>query len=231
MQTHSYKEQLHAPFDWYRQMRATQPVYRDPEFNQAWHVFRYADVSRVLSEYATFSAEDRRMNPDAQDLSPISSSILRMDPPRHNQLRSLVSQAFTPRMVAQLEPRIRAICNRLIGAMHGQRTADLVRTHLPATPQIAWPLLRQRVGAEVCFVNHAGGPGPVAGFVAAAREVGGSLSFIPCVAVFHDDITGAVLQGLHCPVIDPRDRAQCPCGRGLSKRQRWLGPSAVLFTK
>jgi threonine dehydratase len=34
-----------------------------------------------------------------------------------------------------------------------QRTADLVRTHLPATPQIAWPLLRQRVGAEV-WVKH-----------------------------------------------------------------------------
>jgi len=34
-----------------------------------------------------------------------------------------------------------------------QRTADLVRTHLPATPQIAWPLLRQRIGAEV-WVKH-----------------------------------------------------------------------------
>ena len=34
-----------------------------------------------------------------------------------------------------------------------QRTADLVRSHLPATPQIAWPLLRQRIGAEV-WVKH-----------------------------------------------------------------------------
>jgi threonine dehydratase len=34
-----------------------------------------------------------------------------------------------------------------------QCTADLVRTHLPATPQIAWPLLRQRIGAEV-WVKH-----------------------------------------------------------------------------
>lgn len=34
-----------------------------------------------------------------------------------------------------------------------QRAADLVHTHLPATPQIASPLLRQRAGAEV-WVKH-----------------------------------------------------------------------------
>ena len=34
-----------------------------------------------------------------------------------------------------------------------QRAADLVHRHLPATPQIAWPLLRQRTGAEV-WVKH-----------------------------------------------------------------------------
>jgi threonine dehydratase len=34
-----------------------------------------------------------------------------------------------------------------------QRAADLVHAHLPATPQIPWPLLRQRTGAEV-WVKH-----------------------------------------------------------------------------
>ncbi len=34
-----------------------------------------------------------------------------------------------------------------------QRAADLVRRHLPATPEIAWPLLRRRTGAEV-WVKH-----------------------------------------------------------------------------
>jgi threonine dehydratase len=34
-----------------------------------------------------------------------------------------------------------------------ERAADLVHTHLPATPQIPWPLLRQRTGAEV-WVKH-----------------------------------------------------------------------------
>jgi threonine dehydratase len=34
-----------------------------------------------------------------------------------------------------------------------QRAADLVHAHLPVTPQIAWPLLRRRTGADV-WVKH-----------------------------------------------------------------------------
>src|SRR5271167_4197728 len=59
MQTQSYKEQLHAPYDWYRTMRATQPVFKDPDWG-GWHVFRYADVVRVLSEHATCSSDGQR---------------------------------------------------------------------------------------------------------------------------------------------------------------------------
>ena len=114
MQTQSYKEQLHAPFDWYRMMRATQPVAKDQNWENAWHVFRYADVARVLSEYATFSSDGQRMAQFEGEADPIESSILRMDPPRHRQLRNLVSQAFTPRIVAQLEPRITAITHELL---------------------------------------------------------------------------------------------------------------------
>jgi len=62
MQTHSYKEQLHAPFEWYRTMRATQPVFKDPDWG-GWHVFRYANVARVLSDYANFSSDGHRTMP------------------------------------------------------------------------------------------------------------------------------------------------------------------------
>ena len=120
MQTHSYKEQLHEPFDWYRTMRDTQPVFKHPEW-EGWQVFRYKDVARVLNEYATFSSASFDDESD-----PIGSSILQMDPPRHRQLRSLVSQAFTPRMVAQLEPRITAITNELLDNVIATGQMDVV---------------------------------------------------------------------------------------------------------
>jgi cytochrome P450 len=133
MQTKTNREQLYAPYAWYRQMRETQPVYHDPDWG-AWHVFRYADVARVLSEYVTFSSDESRYQPaEYQENSPISSSILRMDPPRHRQLRNLVSQAFTPRMVAQMELRISEITNGLLDQVAAKGEMDAIR-------DLAYPL-------------------------------------------------------------------------------------------
>src|SRR2546421_9008573 len=101
MHVQSYKEQLHAPFDWYRTMRATQPVFKSPNWG-GWQVFRYADVARVLSEYAAFSSSGQRIEStkrSTNEADPFESSILRIEPPRHRHLRSLDSQVFTPRMV------------------------------------------------------------------------------------------------------------------------------------
>ncbi|TMC92669.1 MAG: cytochrome P450 [Chloroflexi bacterium] len=135
MQTPGYKEPLYAPFERYRMMRATQPVFQRPDWG-GWQVFRYADVSRVLSEHATFSSDARRMaqlEGSQGDADPLGSSILQMDPPRHRQLRNLVSQAFTPRMVAQLEPRITAITNELLDHVTAAGEMDVVR-------DLAYPL-------------------------------------------------------------------------------------------
>ncbi len=83
MQTHTNRKQLYASYNWYKQMRETQPFYYDA--NQgAWQVFHYADVARVLSDHTTFSSNESQYVPSASpDTSPISASIPRMDPPRH----------------------------------------------------------------------------------------------------------------------------------------------------
>src|SRR5437588_6214625 len=128
MQTPSYKEPLRAPFERYRVMRPTQPVFKHPDWG-GWQVFRDADVSRVLSEHATFSSDARRMaqsEGSQDDADPPGSSILQMDPPRHRQLRNLVSQAFTPRMVAQMEPRITAITNELLDQVTAAGEQDVL---------------------------------------------------------------------------------------------------------
>ncbi len=51
----SDNEQSLDPFPHYRRMRDTAPVFHD-EQSGSWHVFRYDDVQRVLSEHATFSS-------------------------------------------------------------------------------------------------------------------------------------------------------------------------------
>ncbi len=88
-------------------MRQDHPVYYDPE-RGGWNVFRYDDVQRVLSEYNTFSSEFQGGR-EAGVEQPFAASMISTDPPRHRQLRALVTQAFTPRAVDSLAPRITAI--------------------------------------------------------------------------------------------------------------------------
>ena len=87
------------------------------EQRKFWRVFRYAEVQRVLSDYSTFSNDRGGLDPSQPrdpNRRPGTASLISMDPPRHRLYRTLVTQAFTPRTVTQLEPRITAIVHSLL---------------------------------------------------------------------------------------------------------------------
>ena len=112
------------PFPWYRSMRENAPVYFDKQ-QYMWHVFRYDDVQRVLSDYANFSsARGRGGSQNANQ--PLSASMISMDPPRHRQLRALTAQAFTPRAVEALAPRIQSIVNELLDQVMATGRMDVI---------------------------------------------------------------------------------------------------------
>jgi cytochrome P450 len=111
--------------DWWRVMLETEPVHRDEQ--GSWHVFRHADVSEVLADPATFSSDTSALVPEQEDLQLFSrGNIVNMDPPHHRQVRTLVNQAFTPRVVTGLEPRIVEITTSLLDRLQGQQTFDFV---------------------------------------------------------------------------------------------------------
>jgi cytochrome P450 len=118
------------PFPWYEQMRAQASVFFD-EGDGVWHVFGYDDVQRVLSDFANFSSERGRGG--GGGANPLQMSIISLDPPRHRQLRSLVTQAFTPRAVARLESRIEAITRELLDAVAERGEMDVIA-------ELAYPL-------------------------------------------------------------------------------------------
>jgi methylenetetrahydrofolate reductase (NADPH) len=68
-------------------------------------------------------------------------------------------------------------------------------------------LEKQRAGAAVCFVNHAGGSAGVRRFVESARASGVTIPFVPCVAVITDIESVMALERFPGLVIDPRVRA------------------------
>jgi cytochrome P450 len=112
------------PGPWLDDMAGEAPI-RHAE-SGVWHVFGYADVERVLTDHQRFSsvgAVERRL-PEGDALK---TSIVVMDPPWHHLYRAVVSEAFTPRMVAQMEPRIRAIAQQLLDAARPCGSMDFVQ--------------------------------------------------------------------------------------------------------
>jgi cytochrome P450 len=61
-------------------------------------------------------------------------SFLAMDPPRHTRMRGLVSRAFTPRRIADLEPRVRELARRHIDRFVGEGRCDFVRDFAARLP-------------------------------------------------------------------------------------------------
>lgn len=119
-------------FSWFHTMRGTQSVHLDDK--QVWQVFGYADVARILSDPATFSSDTAKFNLSQPDLDLVLKGFLMMkDPPRHRTLRTLVSQVFTPRLVAALAPRITEMTISLLDAVDGADRFDLIDT-------LAYPL-------------------------------------------------------------------------------------------
>ena len=120
---HILREPLN-PFPSYRQMRATSPVFYAPEF-RSWFVTRYADVQRVVDDPVLFSSEQAIRSRAGEKRS--VPTLLWTDPPRHGQLRSLVSQAFNPRTIAALAPRITQIVHAHLDAVAPAGHMDIVR--------------------------------------------------------------------------------------------------------
>jgi cytochrome P450 len=107
---------------WLRQMRDEHPVWRD-EYG-VWHVFRYADVARAISDSQVFSSDVGRVFPVGDKFT--EGNLTRTDPPRHHALRRLVGAAFSPKVVTGLAPRIAEVTRELLDATGGAAEFNLV---------------------------------------------------------------------------------------------------------
>jgi cytochrome P450 len=90
-------------------------------------VFRYDDVQAILRDAETWSNVFQRgaLAAEAENMPP--PSMLGSDAPEHTRLRGLVNKAFTPRIVARLEPRMREIARELLDRALEQREVDLIQ--------------------------------------------------------------------------------------------------------
>jgi cytochrome P450 len=106
-----YAYEIHEdPYPTYERLREEAPLYRNEE-RGFWALSRHADVLAGFRDSDTFSsAEGVSIDPAASGPhAHRTMSFLAMDPPQHGRMRGLVSRGFTPRRVADMEDRIRAL--------------------------------------------------------------------------------------------------------------------------
>jgi cytochrome P450 family 142 subfamily A polypeptide 1 len=119
-----------APQRWFRFMREHAPVYRD-EAGEVWGVALHEDVLAVSRDPETF-CNRMGQRPD----SPPFPSMINLDDPQHRRRRNLVNKGFTPRRVAEHEPRLRQTCRELIARVAPLGRCDFVRDLAAPLPMI-----------------------------------------------------------------------------------------------
>ena len=124
------REHRANPYPLYDWIRENDPLHRAPDGN--WVLVRYADASFALRD-PRFSNNPAWLGAEALEqtgASPIrqvgSRLMMFLDPPDHTRLRSLVSQAFTPKVVQALAPRIQALVDELLDAVVDRGEIDVL---------------------------------------------------------------------------------------------------------
>lgn len=119
---------IHPQQFWLRGQRPDKPVSYDPATGM-WNVYGYAETVHILGNPATFSSDTLRVLPPgvirgSEEMR--EGNIVQMDEPDHKKLRRLVSEAFTPKVVADLEPRVAALTHELLDAAAQRGRMELV---------------------------------------------------------------------------------------------------------
>jgi cytochrome P450 len=116
---------LQCPYPHYAKMRAEEPVLHVPALGM-FLVSNHALVSEIMRDTETYSsafgntsmpissADRDKMIEVVAEGYPRVPTMLTADAPSHTRYRRLVSKAFTPKAVSELEPIIRSITIRLI---------------------------------------------------------------------------------------------------------------------
>jgi cytochrome P450 len=133
------------PYPIYAQARSLSPVFKIPPPFDAWGIFDYDGVKRVLSDQQNFSSR----------VPAPRNWFIFFDAPRHTQLRAIISKAFTPRVIGGLESFIRTLSRTLLDEVlnSGESQFDLatqyaiplpmkVISHMIGIPTSQWAQFR-----------------------------------------------------------------------------------------
>jgi cytochrome P450 len=130
-----FDESLKAdPHPTWRRLRDEAPAYYNERYD-FWALSRFEDVEVAHREPKLYSSAHNTVLEMMTEEAQTRGMMIFLDPPEHTVLRRLVSKAFTPRRVMELELEIRTMCRGLLDAQQGRDRFDYVQdfgAQLPA---------------------------------------------------------------------------------------------------
>ena len=137
-------ESRRDPYPAYARVRAAEPVHYSEAWG-AWMITRHADCVQAF-RHPELSANRaggyaKSLPPEVRErlrplLQNLSRWLLLIDPPAHTRIRAIVREAFTPRLVAAMRPRIERIAESLIDDLATRDEFDLIRDFAAPLPVI-----------------------------------------------------------------------------------------------
>ena len=120
-------------------LRRSDPVYWQPMGDEPgfWAVLRHADVVHVARHPELFSSHAGGITVEdvtGPTLQRVRTMLLAMDPPQHNSYRAPLSPHFRPRMIAELEHRVRETCRAILSELGAGGSVEFVGDVAAALP-------------------------------------------------------------------------------------------------
>ena len=118
-----YNAHVHEIWD---DLRGRCPVAHSPAYGGTWLPVRHDDVRAIAYDTDHFSSEGVVVSTTkAEGTAPLGGAPpITADPPAHHDARRILLPAFAPKVIAALEPEVRALCRRLLDAVGDADVVD-----------------------------------------------------------------------------------------------------------
>jgi len=120
--------QEHSWHPYFDRLRREAPVHfcAESAYGPYWSISRYADIVQCEVNHQVFSNEIGGIQVEDQPRELQRPSFIRMDPPKHDEQRKVVSPIVAPANLANMEPLIRERTGRVLDALPRNETFDWV---------------------------------------------------------------------------------------------------------
>lgn len=124
------------PYPTYRALRELAPLKRLP--NGGYFLTRYDDLVTAYKTTRAYSSDKKREFAPKYGSSLLyehhTTSLVFNDPPAHTRVRRLIMGALSPRAIAEMEPGLIALIDRLLDAIEAKGRAELIEDFAAAIP-------------------------------------------------------------------------------------------------